>query len=145
MWLYYATKSEAKVFTLPNRKVVMSDYIIEEIEHGVAVLRYPDGSWARVPLSADMTEEDLDEVAWEFKPKVGALPKAFDVKPGQKRTASPAPSRLTEEVLREPTWIDLRLQAYGDIASQIEFITENGLEAWQEHVAEIKKMFPKNT
>ena len=125
--------------------MVMSDYIIEEIEHGVAVLRYPDGSWARVPLSADMTEEELDEIAWEFKPKVGALPKTFDVKPGQKRTASPSSSMLTNEQPFEKNWVTQRLEAYGDVAGQIEFITENGLEAWQEHVAEIKKMFPKNT
>lgn len=123
----------------------MSDYIVEEIEHGVAVLRYPDGSWARVPLSADMTEEELDEIAWQFKPKVGALPKSFDVKPGQKRTASPSSSRLTNEQPFEKNWVTQRLEAYGDVAGQIEFITENGLEAWQEHVAEIKKMFPKTT
>ena len=36
-----------------------------------------------------------------------------------------------------------RREAYGSLESQIEFITENGLEAWQSKVAEIKTQFPK--
>ena len=36
-----------------------------------------------------------------------------------------------------------RLAEYGSPESQIEFITENGLEAWQAKVAEIKSNHPK--
>ena len=36
-----------------------------------------------------------------------------------------------------------RLAEYGSAESQIEFITENGLEAWQTNVAEIKARNPK--
>jgi len=36
-----------------------------------------------------------------------------------------------------------RLHEYGPAESQIEFITENGLEAWQANVAEIKARHPK--
>lgn len=118
----------------------MSNYVIEKVEHGIATIRYPDGSWANLVLSADMTEEDLDEMAWAFKPKVGGLPKSFEIKPGQKRTASPKPTPIDNV---KPQWLINRIRAYGDIDSQIEFITEQGLEAWQEHVSEIKKMFPK--
>lgn len=32
---------------------------------------------------------------------------------------------------------------YGDIASQIEYITENGLDSWQNKVTEIKNKYPK--
>ena len=35
-----------------------------------------------------------------------------------------------------------RLEEYGDATDQLEFITENGLEAWQEKVAEIKARIP---
>lgn len=45
--------------------------------------------------------------------------------------------------LKEEHWIDSRAKAYGRPEEQIEFITENGLEAWQERVAEIKERFPK--
>ena len=36
-----------------------------------------------------------------------------------------------------------RMKAYGMPEEQIEFITENGLEAWQTKVAEIKTTYPK--
>ena len=41
------------------------------------------------------------------------------------------------------TYVDKRLQAYGSAQDQIEFITENGLAAWQEKVLLIKQEFPK--
>tara|TARA_R100000963_G_C4617003_1_gene85635 strand:- start:266 stop:808 length:543 start_codon:yes stop_codon:yes gene_type:complete len=36
-----------------------------------------------------------------------------------------------------------RLNAYGDWKDQLEFISENGLEAWQTKVAEVKARYPK--
>ncbi len=39
--------------------------------------------------------------------------------------------------------IEARRSVYGDPAEQIEFITENGLEAWQAKVADIKTRYPK--
>ena len=39
---------------------------------------------------------------------------------------------------------EARLQAYGDAVTQIEHITENGLESWQARVAEIKAEYPKS-
>jgi len=45
--------------------------------------------------------------------------------------------------LAKNTWRENRIIAYGDVDKQIEFITENGLEAWQARVAEIKAQFPK--
>ena len=42
-----------------------------------------------------------------------------------------------------PDWHVNRRLAYGREIEQIEFITENGLEAWQEKVAEIKAKDPK--
>jgi hypothetical protein len=47
-------------------------------------------------------------------------------------------------ILVENTWLESRLAAYGRINKQIEFITENGLEAWQTKVAEIKAKYPKS-
>jgi hypothetical protein len=40
--------------------------------------------------------------------------------------------------------IQKRLQEYGTIAQQIEYITENGLEAWQNKVQQIKTDNPKS-
>ena len=41
------------------------------------------------------------------------------------------------------TYADKRLKEYGYVQEQIEFITENGLDAWQTKVDEIKKKYPK--
>ena len=40
-------------------------------------------------------------------------------------------------------WQEARMFAYGPPHDQIEFITENGLEAWRTKVAEIKAQHPK--
>ena len=37
-----------------------------------------------------------------------------------------------------------RIKEYGSIAEQIEYITENGLDAWQSKVNSIKAKYPKN-
>jgi hypothetical protein len=42
-----------------------------------------------------------------------------------------------------PTYANKRFEEYGTTEEQIEFITENGLEAWQSKVAEIKQKYPK--
>ncbi len=39
--------------------------------------------------------------------------------------------------------VDKRIKEYGSIAEQIEYITENGLDAWQTKVAVIKAKYPK--
>jgi hypothetical protein len=43
----------------------------------------------------------------------------------------------------EISWLDNRTNEYGRVENQIEFITENGLEAWQSRVSEIKAKYPK--
>lgn len=42
-----------------------------------------------------------------------------------------------------PTYIDLRLEAYGGVQEQLEFIVENGLEAFITRQNDIKTQFPK--
>tara|TARA_Y100000310_G_scaffold37917_1_gene35554 strand:- start:42 stop:536 length:495 start_codon:yes stop_codon:yes gene_type:complete len=46
-------------------------------------------------------------------------------------------------VYEQASGIEARVLVYGPVAEQIEFITENGLEAWQAKVAEIKAKYPK--
>ena len=41
------------------------------------------------------------------------------------------------------TYADKRIKEYGSIAEQIEYITENGLDAWQSKVNSIKLKYPK--
>ena len=44
----------------------------------------------------------------------------------------------------DKNWLDNRADTYGSAFEQIEFITENGLEAWQARVVEIKAKYPKS-
>jgi hypothetical protein len=112
-------------------------YVIEKIENGVATIRYDDNSWAEIVIEEGMTEEDIDQEAWNFRPKKGVDSGVVAV--GQARRAS-----MAQRKNLLPSWMTNRMDAYGTLESQIEFITENGLEAWQAEVAAIKKRFPKD-
>jgi hypothetical protein len=48
-----------------------------------------------------------------------------------------------QKVIQNEQAIFNRTKEYGSIIKQIEFITENGLDAWQDKVAEIKAQYPK--
>ena len=52
----------------------MTQYNIEKLENGFATVRYADDSWAELRLSANMTQEDLDDLAHQFAPKIGVAP-----------------------------------------------------------------------
>lgn len=51
-----------------------------------------------------------------------------------------AQANIVESNLQQ---VQMRIKEYGSIAEQIEFITENGLEAWQSKVNSIKAKYPK--
>ena len=119
----------------------MTDYNIEKIENGIATVRYSDDSWAELTLSSDMTEADLNDLAHQYAPKQGGAPSFATV--GFKSTASAKPEPVVEAEEEPPKWLADRLIAYGAVEDQIEYITENGLDKWQEHVAKIKADNPK--
>ena len=61
-------------------------------------------------------------------------------------TAIPEPEPTPEpEPEPEPTYDEKRREEYGNAEEQLEYITENGIEAWQQKVAEIKAKYPKPT
>lgn len=118
----------------------MANYTVEKIENGIATLRYADESWAEIVLTETMTAEDLDDLAMDFAPKTGVKPSFLSA--GESRTA--AKKAVEEDAAEErPAWLLNRLEAYGQLDAQLEYITENGLDAWQTHVAEIKAANPK--
>lgn len=122
-------------------------YTVDKIDNGIATVTFADGSWAEVVLTANMTEQDFDDLVFQFAPKTGVAPAFIQV--GQSRTAQAVQFESNDELnvsvddVVQPQWLIDRQEAYGSISSQIEYITENGLEAWQTHVAEIKTMIPK--
>ena len=117
-------------------------YTIPEINNGVAKVQFNDGTWTFVELASDMTEADLDDIVYRITPphlKTGTTPSFLSA--GASRTAAEKP----EEVVADPRpqWLQDRQAAYGSTETQIEYITENGLEAWQTKVAQIKADNPK--
>jgi hypothetical protein len=48
-----------------------------------------------------------------------------------------------QKIIQNEQAIFNRTKEYGSLLNQIEFITENGLDAWQDKVAEIKAKYPK--
>lgn len=125
--------------------MVMSNYIVKSIENGCVTVVFDDGSWAKVVPHDGMTEDEFDDLVAQFAPKSGAVP-SF-VSEGQGRTAKKMTQPAVTDAaapLVKPAWLIAREEAYGLPATQLEFITEHGLEEWQAHVAEIKALFPKD-
>ena len=93
-------------------------------------------SWAE--NSKDVSELRADEITPVPEPKVEG-----------KRAENGAPELVGDEwretwVLVDNSWRENRVDSYGAPVEQLEFITENGLEAWQAKVAEIKAKYPKS-
>jgi hypothetical protein len=63
------------------------NYTITDITDGIARVEYGDGSWAELRLRANMTAEELDDLAYQFGPKPAAAPDF--VTPGARRVAQP--------------------------------------------------------
>ena len=121
-------------------------YSIPEINNGVAKVQFSDGTWAFVELASDMTEADLDDLVFRITPpqlRTGTTPSFLSA--GVTRTAAEKPVVAVDNpVDTRPEWLQNRQKAYGSVQTQIEYITENGLEAWQTKVAQIKADNPKS-
>jgi hypothetical protein len=70
-------------------------YKITEIINGIARVEYGDGSWAQIALRAEMTPEELDDIAYQLGPKPAEAP-AF-IEAGLRRLAQPAPKAPVPE------------------------------------------------
>lgn len=120
----------------------MTIYTVTKSDSNGLTVEYENGSWAVLPVTVDMQPEDIDDLAAQFAPKETVAPSFISV--GTQRSAVVKVDDNEGDALAEmPQWLIDRLTAYGTPDSQIEYITENGLEAWQAHVAEIKASNPK--
>lgn len=122
----------------------MANYTITSVNaNNVAKITFSDDSWTFVQLHSDTTEADLDDLVMRNLPpylRTGNGTPSF-VTVGATRTAADKP--VEENVDTRPQWLKDRIAAYGTLERQIEFITENGLDAWQTKVAQIKTDNPK--
>lgn len=113
------------------------DYKITKRDGAKATVEYPDGSWAEIDINSTTTKEGFDQMVKDFAPKSDADVSVDWLEVGDKTTLEP----ITDE--KPPEWLLNRRLGYGDVTLQLEFITENGLDAWQAKVAEIKAANPK--
>jgi len=119
-------------------------YTVTEVNDGIARVEYEDGSYALIGLVSGMTQDQFELEVNGFAPKnyVQSESELSFISVNQEVT-------FDESVYADipadpnPQWLDDRIAAYGTTASQLEYITENGIEAWQAHVATIKANNPK--
>mgnify|MGYP005705551407 CR=1 FL=1 len=117
------------------------DYTINEVVDGNAVVTFADGGWANVPVMSNDTKETFEERLRGYASTV-ARPNPAWIAAGQ--TGSIVQLEFDDgDPANHPAWLAARIAAYGSWASQLEFITENGLTAWQEEVAAIKRANPE--
>lgn len=101
------------------------------------VFHYPAGSVDKKPPKFDA---ETNTCQWDGSKWVVS---EIVIEPDPKPDPEPEPEPDPEEEIHEETYVDKRVAEYGILHEQIEFITENGLEAWQDKVAKIKKKYPK--
>ena len=121
------------------------DYTITELSSGMAVVTFSDGAWANVPVLAEDTKEVFEKRVQGFATKTAGSNPAWIAasQTGSVTQVAFADSAPEEAPDDTPAWLKSRIAAYGDSVSQIEFITENGLAAWQTEVARIKALHPQ--
>ena len=143
------SKSPNEKSILSIKKVVkMTIYTVLEINSEGLKVQYEDNSWAILPTTIDMLPEDIDDLAAQFAPKNNQAPAFMTIGTQRSAVAKPADEPVEEDDGNDeppalPAWLEARMAGYGSLDSQIEYITENGLDAWQSHVAEIKAANPK--
>ena len=124
------------------------DYTITELSEGKAVVTFADGAWAEIPVLTADTKEVFEERVQGYATK---LPQSNPAWIAASQTGSVTQVALGDEIEpitsiegeELPAWLQARIDAYGGWASQLEYITENGLAAWQEEVARIKALHPQ--
>jgi len=123
----------------------MTIYTVTKSDSNGLTVTYEDGSWAILPVTIDMQPEDIDDLAAQFAPKNLQAPAFISVGTQRSAVEKPAEEPIAPEefVDDRPAYLIARMEAYGPASSQIEYITENGLAAWQAHVDEIKAANPK--
>ena len=123
-------------------------YTIRELVAGSARVDFADGSWADVPVLDGDTKEVFDTRVGTYATKTNkGNPDWISTSTvGTVTQGTIADSVVVYDGTDEdpdPKWLSSRKTEYGALETQIEFITENGLGAWQTEVARIKTKFPR--
>ena len=131
-------------------------YTIREIKDGVATVDFEDGAWAEVPMVESDTVETFNSKVGDYSTKTYTAPSwalseaSIDGSVVEREAVWDARNPLEVAIPTDDEdessieWLNDRVNAYGKVSSQIEFIVENGLDAWIEEVKQIKADNPKS-
>ena len=131
-------------------------YTIREIKDGVATVDFEDGAWAEVPMAESDTVETFNSKVGDYSTKAYTAPSwaaseaSIDGSVVEREAVWDARNPLEVAIPTDDEdessieWINDSVNAYGPVSSQIEFIVENGLDAWIEEVKQIKADNPKS-
>lgn len=112
-------------------------YTITAVDGDLLTIEYTDGSWAQFRVTAEMTQENVDDLAHQFAPKPVGNPPTF-VAVGNQSTAQPMPApQMSPEQIRR--------MAYETEADPLFFKWQRGTateQEWLDKVAEIKARYP---
>lgn len=117
------------------------NYKITARDGAKVTVEYTDGSHAELSINSTTTKSHFEQMVKDFAPKTDADVSVDWLSVGDKTT-----TEEEEEVIApstNPDWMIARIKAYGLPSEQVEYITENGLAAWQTKVSEIKTANPK--
>ena len=131
-------------------------YTIREIKNGVATVDFEDGAWAEVPMAESDTVESFNSKVGDFETKTYVAPSwasseaSIDAPVVERESVGDVRNPLELAIPKDEVadadsieWLSNRINAYGPVSTQIEFIVENGLDAWIEEVNQIKADNPK--
>jgi hypothetical protein len=116
------------------------NYTIREINGTSAIVDFEDGAWAQVPMAPDMSIDDFDELVKTYETPTGVNP---DWAASIVGTARVSKDPVLDATPVQPDWLINRIAAYGNTFGQIEFMVENGFDAWVAEVSAIKLANPK--
>ncbi len=122
---------EPGVFHIPANTV---DTKPPKFDPAKKTCKWDGGKW----VLADIVKVPTPEVKQPPMPEKPELPES---PPEEEHKHEEEGSNKPEENLETYKW--KRGLEYGLPHEQLEYITENGLEAWQKRVADIKKKYPK--
>ena len=129
---------------------IRSEYGIEKVVN----TDHPNKSGFKYTETTPVLDGAVWKQSWSETPKEVSELKSDEITPVPepqvegKRVEHGVPELVGDEwkqtwVLVDQSWRENRVDSYGAPVEQLEFITENGLEAWQAKVAEIKAKYPK--
>jgi len=120
-------------------------YTMNDLKKAFPNVGFPTNSFANESFRS---EYGITEVSASALPPTNVVPTDPNPVPAGHEAISGEPEFVDGEWREtwdyiEKNYKEKRLEEYGAPQDQLEYITENGLEAWQTKVAEIKTRIPK--